>query len=155
MATVSCRDCGSAVGAGDKTCGFCGSALPRTRAVPAANPAAAGSAADGDPFARAISARLRLPTGRVITLEAGDRLVVGRGPDSPLADVCTDNISHDHAFFVVRDDGVYLQDTRSTNGTFVNGNRLEPCREYRLPGSSAVTFASDPPLRIGVEVSES
>lgn len=100
-------------------------------------------------------ATLRLPTGRVITLDSGDRLVVGRGQDSPLADVCTDNISREHAVFFVRDDGVFLQDMRSTNGTYLNGSRLDPDREYRLSGSAAVTFAADPPLRVDVEVSES
>lgn len=156
MASVKCRSCGRDVEAGSRTCGYCGSALPRMRMSPVSDQvAAAVSAADDDPFASRTSATLRLPTGRLITLEAGDRLVVGRGQDSPLADVCADNISREHAVFVVRPDGVYLADRRSTNGTYLDGDRLEPDREYRLSGTVAVTFASDPPLLIRVEVSES
>lgn len=172
MAAVTCRSCGHDNDAGDDSCGFCGSPLPRRMAgaagemttvqVPQANVAQAPPAntdqvlpASDDPFATSIGAALRLPNGRVITLEPGDRLMVGRGQDSPVADICTDNISRVHAFITVRDDGVYLTDSRSTNGTYLNESRLEPDREYRLTGSIGVSFGADPPLRIDVEVSES
>jgi FHA domain len=155
VASVTCRSCGRASATGDKTCGYCGSALPRSRTPPAPGPATAPPrAANDDPFASVMRATVRLPSGRVITLDSGDRLMVGRGQDSPLADACSDNISREHAVFFVRDDGVFLQDMRSMNGTYLNGSRLEPDREYRLSGSAAVTFASDPPLRVDVEVSE-
>ena len=156
MASVTCRSCGRSNAAGDKTCGYCGTPLPRSRTAGGPDPAAARpEAANDDPFASPTRATLRLPTGRVITLDSGDRLMVGRGQDSPLADACTDNISREHAVFLVRDDGVFLQDMRSTNGTFLNGSRLDPDREYRLSGSAAITFGSDPPLQVDVEVSES
>jgi pSer/pThr/pTyr-binding forkhead associated (FHA) protein len=173
MAGVTCRSCGHDNGPGDDSCGYCGSPLPRPKAsaareratsrapraeaaaqAPPANATAQASRASDDPFAGRVVATLRLPNGRVITLEPGDRLMVGRGQDSPLADICTDNISREHAFIAVRDDGVYLTDSRSTNGTYLDGSRLEPDREYRLAGSAAVSCGADPALRIDVEVIE-
>jgi pSer/pThr/pTyr-binding forkhead associated (FHA) protein len=172
VAAVKCRSCGHDNNPDDDSCAFCGSPLPRRKAgaagetptvqVPQANQAQAprastaqAPAASDDPFATSVGAALRLPNGRVVTLQPGDRLMVGRGQDSPVADLCTDNISRVHAFVAVRDDGVYLMDSRSTNGTYLNGSRLEPDREYRLTGSVGVSFGADPPLRIDVEVSES
>lgn len=172
MVAVTCRDCGRDNDDPDAgSCGYCGSLLPRrkagpTRPVGPAQPAGAADQAPGadagdapggsdDPFAVSVSAVLRLPGGRVITLEPGDRLLVGRGQDSPLADMCTDNISRSHAFITVREDGVYLTDSNSTNGTYLGEKRLEPDREYRLTGSACVSFGADPPLRIDVEVSDS
>ena len=169
---MTCRSCGNDNDAGDDSCGYCGSPLPRRMAsaagemtavqvtqanVAPALPASTAqvSPASDDPFATSIGATLRLPSGRVITLEPGDRLMIGRGQDSPVADICTDNISRVHAFITVRDDGVYLTDSRSTNGTYLKGSRLEPDREYRLTGSIGVSFGADPPLQIDVEVSES
>jgi pSer/pThr/pTyr-binding forkhead associated (FHA) protein len=173
VASVKCRSCGHDNDPGDDSCGYCGSPLPRRKtsaagptkaeapvavqAPVAAQPTVAAQTAqeNDDPFATRAGATLRLPNGRVITLEPGDRLMVGRSQDSPLADVCTDNISREHAFITVRQDGVFLTDRRSTNGTYLNGSRLEPDREYRLAGPVAVSFGADPPLRIDVEVSES
>jgi pSer/pThr/pTyr-binding forkhead associated (FHA) protein len=80
--------------------------------------------------------------------------MIGRSEDSPLADICADNISRRHAFITVQEDGVYLTDNRSTNGTYLGGSRLDPDREYRLRGSACVSFGADPPLRIDVEVSD-
>jgi hypothetical protein len=157
VATVKCRSCGSDNAVGDDSCGYCGSPLPRRKASPAAageTATAQPDQASDDPFAAAVGVTLRLANGRVITLEPGDRLMVGRSQDSPLADICTDNISWEHAFITVRDDGVYLTDSRSTNGTYLNGIRLEPDREYRLAGSTAISLGADPPLQIDVEVTE-
>jgi predicted component of type VI protein secretion system len=134
---VKCRSCGNENDLGDGSCAYCGSPLPRRKAS-----------------ATTTNAILHLPTGRVISLAPGDRLMVGRGQDSPLADMCTDNISHAHAYITVRGDGVYVTDNRSTNGTYLNGNRLEADREYRLAGQTAISLGTDPPLRIDVEVNQ-
>jgi pSer/pThr/pTyr-binding forkhead associated (FHA) protein len=158
VATVKCRNCGSENDLGEGSCAYCGSPLPRRKASEdeARETAAAPEPqANDDPFAPMVSAVLRLPTGRVISLEPGDRLVIGRGQDSPLADMCTDNISREHAFISMRGDGAYLTDNRSTNGTYLNGRRLEADREYRLAGQTAISLGTDPPLRIDVEVNES
>lgn len=169
MAAVTCRVCRTENDPDDEACGHCGSPLPRRRAAapepgptrqqvpsrpPAASPPPAPSPGGGsDPFATGVSAALRVPGGRVITLEAGDRLMIGRGRDSPLAALCSDNISRCHAFVGIRDDGVYVADDNSTNGTYLNGSRLEPKREYPVTGHAIIELGSDPPLRIDIEVS--
>lgn len=179
MVAVKCRDCGRDNEPGNDSCGYCGSLLPRRKAsgtgdtstvqVPAPSAVQSPSAdaaqapeADGaraprvsdDPFAVSVGAVLRLPGGRVITLEPGDRLMIGRSQDSPLADMCADNISRRHAFITVREDGVYLTDTRSTNGTYLGESRLVPDREYRLTGSASISFGTESPLRMDVEVND-
>ncbi len=166
MASVTCRVCRTENDPDDDACGNCGTPLPRRRAStpdptrPQAPPAAsappppAPSPAGGDPFGSGASAALRVPGGRVITLEAGDRLLIGRGRDSPLADLCSDNISRRHAFVGVRDGGVYVADENSVNGTYLNGSRLEPMREYPVTGHAVIELGSDPALRIEIEVSE-
>jgi pSer/pThr/pTyr-binding forkhead associated (FHA) protein len=169
MATVTCRVCQSENDPEDEACGHCGSPLPRRRAAapepeptrpqapsrPAATPPppAPFPEGGGNPFATGISAVLRVP-GRVITLAPGDRLMIGRGRDSPLAALCSDNISRRHAFVAVRDNGVYVADDDSVNGTYLNGSRLEPKREYSVTGQAVIELGSDPPLRIAIEVSE-
>jgi diguanylate cyclase (GGDEF)-like protein len=61
--------------------------------------------------------------GRVIPLDAGVT-VVGR---SSAADVQErdDSLSRKHAAFLLEDDAAAVQDLGSTNGTFVNGARIE------------------------------
>lgn len=56
-----------------------------------------------------------------------DRLTVGRRPDS---DIFLDDVtvSRDHAIFVRRDPGYYLDDCGSLNGTYVNRRRIESQR---------------------------
>ena len=158
MATGKCRSCGNENELGDGSCAYCGSPLPRRRAsadVGRLASTAGEPQASDDPFPTTTNAILHLPTGRVISLEPGDRLMVGRGQDSPLADLCTDNISREHAYITVRGDGVYVTDNRSTNGTYLNGSRLEADREYRLAGQTAISLGTDPALRIDVEVNQS
>ena len=166
MASVTCRVCRTENDPDDEACGNCATPLPRRRASEpgptrpqAPSPARTApppvpSSAGRDPFGSGVSAALRVPGGRVITLEAGDRLLIGRGRDSPLAALCSDNISRCHAFVGVRDDGVYVADENSVNGTYLNGSRLEPKREYPVIGHAVVELGSDPALRIEIEVSE-
>jgi pSer/pThr/pTyr-binding forkhead associated (FHA) protein len=169
MAAVTCRVCRTENDLGDEACGNCGTPLPRRRTsapdpeqtrpqvpspAPAASPPAPSPGGGGDPFGSGTGATLRVPGDRVITLEAGDRLLIGRGRDSPLAALCSDNISRRHAFVGVRDNGVYVADENSANGTYLNGCRLEPNREYPVTGHAVVELGSDPALRIEIEVSE-
>jgi pSer/pThr/pTyr-binding forkhead associated (FHA) protein len=57
----------------------------------------------------------------------GDRLTVGRRPDS---DIFLDDItvSRDHAVIVRRGDDYHLDDCGSLNGTYVNRSRIESHR---------------------------
>ena len=57
----------------------------------------------------------------------GTRMTIGRAPQS---DVFLDDItvSRDHALLERRDDGLYLTDRASLNGTYVNRHRVETVR---------------------------
>ena len=64
--------------------------------------------------------------GNVFELE-GERVWVGRGPDS---DITLDDrtVSREHAVFVRRRAGWYLQDLESQNGTLINGQPVVTAR---------------------------
>ena len=51
-------------------------------------------------------------------------LVVGRGLQSDVL-ISDDSVSQRHAQITVEDDQVFIRDLLSSNGTFVNGNRIE------------------------------
>jgi pSer/pThr/pTyr-binding forkhead associated (FHA) protein len=91
---------------------------------------------------------------RKIVLDRGDRLVVGRSPDSPVADLCSDNISRLHAEIYVSEKGAFVLDVGSTNGTFVEGERLAARSPWLVTSTAAVAFGADPPLRLTIEVEE-
>jgi pSer/pThr/pTyr-binding forkhead associated (FHA) protein len=56
------------------------------------------------------------------------QLTIGRGRQNDIALPNDDYISARHARFEPRQDGVWVQDLGSTNGTYVNGARLESPR---------------------------
>jgi pSer/pThr/pTyr-binding forkhead associated (FHA) protein len=97
---------------------------------------------------------IRFGDGRVVKLEPGDRMIVGRSPESPLSRICGDNISYLHAEISVENGRAFIIDTNSTNGTFVDGERLEPGRPKQLAASGVqlVRLAADPPLQLALEV---
>jgi hypothetical protein len=73
-----------------------------------------------------------LPEGEVFVLDAAT-LSVGRAVNNDIAIGGDEYASTRHARFEPRRDGVYVADVGSTNGTYVNGVRLE--HEQRLaPG---------------------
>ena len=73
-----------------------------------------------------------LPEGDVYGIDS-TALTVGRSSDNDLPLDGDEFASGHHARFEPRRDGVYVEDIGSTNGTFVNGIRLE--RDRRLvPG---------------------
>jgi len=53
-----------------------------------------------------------------------DRLTIGRGPENAL-DLRDVRVSRRHARVRTTDDGAFLEDLGSTNGTILNGRRLE------------------------------
>ena len=64
--------------------------------------------------------------GESFTIE-GDRMSIGRTPDASvfLDDV---TVSRNHALLVRREDGFYIDDLGSLNGTYVNRRRIESHR---------------------------
>jgi pSer/pThr/pTyr-binding forkhead associated (FHA) protein len=84
-------------------------------------------------------------TGRLVVVKSPDldegegyeldsaQLTIGRGRQNDLAISTDEYASARHARFEPRQDGVWVQDLGSTNGTYLNGTRLE--RPRRLsPG---------------------
>jgi FHA domain len=160
MASVTCPVCRSNAGDMEETCGQCGAPLPRRQIQVSPEPISESAsispqplagAEDGDPFARR-RVNLRTPDDRLIPLEAGDRLVVGRSPESPLASICLDNISWRHAEIYVDEDSAYVLDTNSTNGTFVDGVRLPSGTPFPISTQTAIQLGSQPPLQLIIEV---
>ena len=73
-----------------------------------------------------------LPEGDVYGIDS-TALTVGRSSDNDLPLDGDEFASGHHARFQPRRDGVYIEDVGSTNGTFVNGIRLETDRRL-VPG---------------------
>jgi len=89
-------------------------------------------------------------TGEVF-LCRGKSTMVGRLPDCPI------NLSHlpgndvvsrRHANIVRRDDGYWLSDENSANGTIVDGFFLDPKENVRLRDGCQVQFGQDGPVLI-------
>jgi EAL domain-containing protein (putative c-di-GMP-specific phosphodiesterase class I) len=75
---------------------------------------------------------------RSITINASP-FVVGRGAESALR-LDTRSVSKCHAEFVLADDGLWLRDLNSTNGTYANGQRISHLT--RLHPGDLVQFAT-------------
>jgi hypothetical protein len=76
-------------------------------------------------------------TGRLIVVKSADlqsgddfelnsaQLTIGRGHQNDIAIATDEYASARHARFEPRQDGVWVQDLGSTNGTYLNGTRLD------------------------------
>jgi FHA domain-containing protein len=73
-----------------------------------------------------------LEEGTDVALDSA-QVTVGRGGQNDIALPQDDYVSARHARFEPRQDGVWIQDLGSTNGTFLNGVRLEQPRRL-TPG---------------------
>ena len=85
----------------------------------------------------------RLVVVRSADLESGEdfelnsvQLTIGRGSQNDIAIATDEYASARHARFEPRQDGVWVQDLGSTNGTYLNGTRLE--RPRRLARGDVV-----------------
>jgi pSer/pThr/pTyr-binding forkhead associated (FHA) protein len=150
MATLTCPDCSAQVGPGDLICFTCGANLPRIQAVPDEPlPITVAQKAMSAERARLISStvlRISFPAGNV-EVPAGTSVLLGRDPAESLVaaafDGC-DNVSRRHALITVDDSGrATIRDEGSTNGTFVNGDRLLPGIEVRLVDGDTIRLAAD------------
>jgi hypothetical protein len=87
-------------------------------------------------------------TGRLVVVKSADlqdgegyelnsaQLTIGRGNQNDLPIATDEYASARHARFEPRQDGVWVQDLGSTNGTFLNGTRLD--RPRRLAQGDVV-----------------
>jgi pSer/pThr/pTyr-binding forkhead associated (FHA) protein len=151
MMTLTCPSCAAEVRAGDLICFTCGANLPRRPReddTPAANTVM-------QEFLRpeyrtgAISPvvlRLSFPTGNV-EVPAGTTLLLGRDPAESLVAAAFEdyvNVSRRHATVTMDDSGhASIRDEDSTNGTFVNGDRVLPGISVRLADGDIVRLAAD------------
>jgi pSer/pThr/pTyr-binding forkhead associated (FHA) protein len=60
------------------------------------------------------------------------QLTIGRGNQNDIAIATDEYASARHARFEPRQDGVWVQDLGSTNGTFLNGTRLDRPRRLSV-----------------------
>jgi ABC transport system ATP-binding/permease protein len=77
--------------------------------------------------------------GRAASLPEGQALIIGRGTDADIP-VESPEVSRRHAALLRADDGCYLCDLGSKNGTWVDGRRLEPEEWAPLLGGESVRF---------------
>ena len=134
---AACPHCGSALREPSSIfCTVCGKPLPRPTGV-----------------ISPVVLRLSFPTGNV-EIPAGTSLVLGRDPEESLVAAAFadyDNVSRRHATVTVSDSGTApLRDERSTNGTFVNGDRGLPGAEARLTDGDSVRLAGDVTAKVSL-----
>ncbi len=97
--------------------------------------------------------RLSFPTGNV-DVPAGTSLVLGRDPGESLVAAAFapyENVSRKHATVVVTDSGdATIRDEHSTNGTFVNGDRVLPGTDVRIGDGDSVRLAADVTAKVSL-----
>jgi pSer/pThr/pTyr-binding forkhead associated (FHA) protein len=159
MATLTCPGCAATVSHDDLICFTCGTNLPRR--VPAHEETTPptvmqeylrpddGAVAGQRPATGPISPvvlRLSFPAGNV-DVPAGTSLVLGRDPGESLVAAAFagyENVSRRHATITVSDTGhATIRDEYSTNGTFVNEDRVLPGTDVRITDGDRVRLAAD------------
>lgn len=106
-------------------------------------PIAAGTSRVGRASAGSPSAATRIPRGattfvviepkemRGSRFQLGSSLTVGRSADADISIANDSYASQQHARIEVRADGVWIVDLGSTNGTYVNGNKVATDKSLR------------------------
>jgi pSer/pThr/pTyr-binding forkhead associated (FHA) protein len=135
----------------DLICFTCGSNLPRAARdddTPAASTVMQAYLRPDDRSSTISSTVLRLsfPTGNV-EVPAGTTVLLGRDPAESLVAAAFaqyENVSRRHATVTVDDAGhASIRDENSTNGTYVNGDRVLPGINVRLADGDVVRLAAD------------
>jgi len=151
MVSLTCPACAAEVKPDDLICFTCGANLPRKR--PDEDPPAPATVMQeylrrdeqGSSISSAVL-RLAFDTGNV-EVPAGTSLLLGRDPAESLVAAAFqrfDNVSRRHATVTVDDSGhATIRDENSTNGTFVNDDRVLPGTAVRLADGDTVRFGAD------------
>jgi pSer/pThr/pTyr-binding forkhead associated (FHA) protein len=153
MAILTCPNCGIGVQPEDLICFRCGANLPHASYPDDDIPSPTVSQQyirSGDSGARRrpslVVLRISFPTGNV-DVPAGTSVILGRDPAQSLVAAAFgqyDNVSRKHATVVVDDSGrATIRDEGSTNGTFVNGERVMAYTEVRLVDGDQIRLAAD------------
>jgi hypothetical protein len=152
MAAMTCPACAAGVGPHDLICFTCGANLPRSQFSDEDSPlpvTVMQETIGPDKAASRISAtvlRISFPAGNV-EVPAGTSVLLGRDPAESLVAAAfhdCENVSRRHAMITVDDAGhASIRDENSTNGTFVNGDRLLPGVDVRLVDGDTVRLAAD------------
>jgi len=151
MATLTCPNCAAEVKPADLICFTCGANLPRSAREDDAPAPTTVMQEYLRPEQRSGSIspavlRLAFPTGNV-EVPAGTSLLLGRDPAESLVAAAFagyENVSRRHATVTVDDHGhASIRDENSTNGTFVNGDRVLPGINVRLADGDIVRLAAD------------
>jgi hypothetical protein len=129
-ATRACPNCGiPAVDPADLVCAHCRQPLPQTQG-----------------HISPVVLRLTFPTGNV-DVPAGTSLLLGRDPQESLVAAAFarfENVSRRHATVSVDDAGhATVRDEGSTNGTWVNDDRVLPGVDVRLADGDNLRLAAD------------
>jgi len=138
------RDGATASSLAPAVCPHCGTAIPDRSmlACPGCRQPLPRSSGPISP----VVLRLSFPTGNV-EVPAGTSLVLGRDPGESLVAAAFleyENVSRRHATVTVSDTGdATIRDEQSTNGTFINGDRVLPGTEARLRDGDRVRLAAD------------
>jgi hypothetical protein len=160
MGELTCSECGIVAPPKATICPICGNRIERPAPLDGGGGKPGPAGTGSDPFAvRTIAADLSVTSvlgQRTVQLQRGDRLQIGREV-GPLTDLCTDNVSGDHAEINVGSDCIAVRDTGrdrrgSTNGTYVNGERIQPNVAVQLQDGAVITCGTDPPLTIRVSL---
>lgn len=158
MVTRTCPDCATEVGSDDLICFTCGANLPRVDSAdePPSPITVAQKTVAASKSARRISSavlRVTFPAGNV-EVPAGTSVLLGRDPSESLVAAAfeqCENVSRRHAMVTVDDAGhATIRDENSTNGTFVNNDRLLPGIEVRLVDGDTVRLAADVTGKVSV-----
>lgn len=125
-----CPNCGTGMSdPADVICSHCRQPLPQ-----------------GQGLISPVVLRLAFPTGNV-DVPAGTSLLLGRDPQESLVAAAFarfDNVSRRHATVSVDDAGhASVRDEHSTNGTWVNGDRILPGVAVRLADGDNLRLAAD------------
>jgi DNA-directed RNA polymerase subunit RPC12/RpoP len=100
----------------------------------------------GRPRPSLVVLRIAFPTGNV-DVPAGTSVILGRDPAQSLVAAAFgqyDNVSRRHSTVTVDDRGyATIRDEGSTNGTFVNNERVRPGDEVRLVDGDQIRLAAD------------